>query len=428
MERCGNLMHEIELNLLQEIEKGRNEIIEFLRKLIRFPSVTGQEKDIQEFISSELESMGLKIDMFEPDVDKLKKSPYYEKIKIGYEGRPNVVGIYKGSGGGRSLLFNGHVDVCDPGPREAWKHDPFGGVIENGKLYGRGASDMKSGLAAMTMALKFILDQGIELKGDVILEYVVDEENTSNGTLACILKDYRADAAINCEASDLEIQPAVSGSMWFEILVRGRSASMSRIWEHVSPIEQGYKIFQAIKELYEIRVKEKKHPLYPDPRGALGLFVGVFQSGTFPSNPPEICIIKGRMGILPNEKVEDAQREFIEFIKERAKLDPWLRYNPPEVKFKGYCGAPAEIDPNHPIVQTFKEAFKESLGREAVVKGHEGASDMRILVWEGIPTIVFGPGTITQMHATNEWVNVNDVIEATKVIALGILKWCGYKT
>jgi len=410
---------------LEEVERRRDEIIGFLRELVKRPSLTGNEKEIQEFIAGQLEKMDLQIDMWDLDVDELKKHPDYEPRHIDYKDRPNLVGRYKGKGGGKSLIFNGHVDVCSPGPREAWKFDPFSAMIHEGKMYGRGASDMKSGLAAMTMALKILLDKGIEPKGDVILEYVIGEENTSNGTLATVLRGYRADAAINAEASDLEVQPAVSGSMWFEITVRGRSASMSRIWEAVSPIEQGYKIFEAIKDLYEIRVSEKRHPLYPDPRGALGLFVGVFESGEFPSVPPEICRIKGRMGILPNEKVEEAQKEFIDFILERAKLDPWLRMHPPEVRFAGYLGAPAQIDPSHPFCITVADCFKEATGREALVKGHEGASDMRVLVSAGIPTVVFGPGTITQMHAVNEWVELKDLIEATKVMALVITRWCG---
>ena len=420
-------MNEIKQRVLEEIERRRGEIIGFLKRLIRFPSVTGEELGIQRFIAKTFDDMDLQVDVWELDIDELKKHPAYEPAKIEYEDRPNVVGVYKGRGGGRSLLFNGHVDVCSPGPREAWRHDPFGAEVEGGRLYGRGASDMKSGLASMIMALRCVLEAGVEVRGDVVLECVVDEEYTSNGTLGCVLRGYRADAAINCEASDMEVQPAQSGSMWFEVLVRGRSASMSRIWEHVSPIEQGYKVFRAIQDLYRIRVSEKRHPLYPDPRGALGLFVGVFTSGDFPSNPPELCVIKGRMGILPNEKVEEAQREFIEFLENRARLDPWLRFNPPEVSFKGYLGTPSEISPDHPICTTVKEAFREALGREPLVKGHEGASDMRVLVQAGIPTLIFGPGTITQMHAMNEWVRVEDVVDATKVMALTILKWCGYE-
>lgn len=420
-------MRGVKSRLLEEIEERKEEIIDLLREMVRIPSVTGEEGEIQRFISNYLEDMGLEVDVFELDIEELRKSPHYERTKQGYEGRPNVVATLRGYGGGRSIIFNGHVDVCDPGSREAWRHDPWGGKIEDGRLYGRGASDMKGGLAAMTMAVRAIIDMGIKPRGDIILQYVVDEENTGNGTLACILRGYKGDAAINAEASDLEIQPAVSGSIWFEVVVRGRSSSMSRIWEHISPIEQGFKVYKAIRDLYLIRVREKRHPLYPDPRGALGLFVGVFQSGRYPSSPPEICILRGRMGILPNEDLEEAKRELREHILTSAHLDPWLRENPPEVNFKGYCGAPAEIDPKHPIVETAKEAYREVFRREAVVRGHEGASDMRILMWEGIPTIVFGPGTITQMHAIDEWVSLESVIDATKVMTLTILRWCGYK-
>ncbi|NIM45133.1 MAG: ArgE/DapE family deacylase [Nitrososphaeria archaeon] len=417
---------DIKTPVFELIEKHRDEIVGFLKKIIQIPSVTGEEKEIQEFFAAKLQEMGLEVDVWEPREEELRRHPAYMPSKKDYRDRPNVVGTYKGSKEGRSLLFNGHVDVIPPEPLEAWSHDPWGGEIKNGKLYGRGASDMKGGLAAMTMAMDMLLRAGIKPKGDIILEYVVDEEWTGNGTLAAILKGYNAKAGISCEASDLEIQPATTGSMWFSIKVRGKTASMSRPWEAVSAVEKGYKVYQAINDLQEIRIIDKRHPLYPDPRGSLSCFVGVFQSGTFPSAPPDLCLIRGRMGVLPSEDPKEAQRELIRHVEAAAKLDPWLRKYPPEVKFVDLCAEPAEIDSDHPIVKTLVQSFGGTLNRESIIKGHDGAADTRFFNNYGqTPTVIFGPGTITQMHASDEWIRIEDLIDSVKVLASVIIDWCG---
>lgn len=412
--------------VLNHIDNCRDEVIGFLRDLISIPSVTGEEKDIQEFIASKLKDWGLKYDMWFINEEELLKYPLAEKIKLSYKNRPMLVGIVKGEGGGRSLAFNGHIDVIPAGPRSSWSYDPFKGEIVNGRLYGRGASDMKSGVAAYTMAVKLLLDVGVKPLGDIYLHYVIDEEYSSNGTLAALLRGYVADGAINAEASDMEIQPAVSGSMWFKIKVKGRTASMSRIWEGVNVIEQAYKIYETIKRFYDIRVLEKKHPLYPDPRGALALFIGMFNAGSYPSVIPDEAEMRGRMGLLPGETISGAISELKNFILKYCETDPWLKHNPPEISQEGYAGEGVEIQLNHPLVLTLMNAYRKSLNSEPIVKGHEGATDMRILMKMGVPTICFGPGTITQMHAYNEWVDLKNVINAVKVMATMILDWCGY--
>jgi acetylornithine deacetylase len=152
------------------INDNQNEIVNFLCKLISYPSVTGDERNIQGFISNWLrDRLAVNVDVWEPDLEELKKHPGYVAVNRDYKDRPNVVGLQKGKGGGRSLLFNGHVDVIPADPQEAWNTNPWEGVVRDGRIYGRGASDMKAGLAAYSMAMDAIIQSGIKLKGDVIL-------------------------------------------------------------------------------------------------------------------------------------------------------------------------------------------------------------------------------------------------------------------
>jgi acetylornithine deacetylase len=418
----------VEERVTEWIDQERETILDFLRRLVAIPSVTGSELEVQKFISSKLEGMSLHVDRWEPDIGEISKHPAYLPPEKDYRDRPNVVGVYKGGGGGRSLLFNGHVDVIPSGPEDAWVHPPFGAMMEGTRLYGRGASDMKSGLAAMTMALDAVLHLGIRLKGDVILEYTMDEEATGNGTLACVTRGYKADAGICCETSSLHVQPACIGRIWFEILVRGKPAGIQRRWEGVNAIEKGYAIVQAVSELERIRIDAAAHPLYPDRRGSLPCMVGVFQSGSFPSAFPDTCILKGSIATLPGEETPQVKAAFVDQLLSFSKSDPWLKDHPPEVRFAGYCGDPAEISPDHPIVRTLSRKFRAIQGKDPQITGRQGAADIRYLIKYGqTPTVIFGPGLTEQMHANSEWVDVNDVIAATKILALTVLEWCGYE-
>ena len=411
---------------LEFVDKRRDAIIGFLRKLLSFPSITGAELEIQSFIAGKLRQMGLEVDMWEPDHEALKAHPGYVPVKGGYRDRPNVVGIFKGTGNGRSLLFNGHSDVIPPGSLDAWDHQPFSGDIQGNRLYGRGASDMKSGLAAMTMALDTLIQMDVKLEGDVILEYTIDEELSGNGTLACVMKGYQADAGICCETSSLHVQPACIGRIWFEIVVRGKPVGIQRRWEGVNAIEKGYEVVKAVANLEAIRINKLSHPLYPDNLSSLPCMVGMFESGSFPSAFPDVCTLKGSIASLPGEETDDVKQSFMDHINKFAKTDSWLREHPPEVKFVGYCGDSAEIPRDHPIVMTVCEHFKSVTGREPNITGRQGAADTRYLIKYGqTPTVIFGPGLTEQMHATNEWVNIEDVITATKTLALTIMEWCG---
>ena len=423
------MLDRIKQNVLSAVDERRDEIIRFLQDLIHFQSVTGNEAGIQDFISRYLAAMNLNVDKWELNQQELRKHPGYLPVDASYRNRPNVVGVYRGKGGGRSLLINGHVDVIPVEPIADWSHNPWSADITDGRLYGRGASDMKSGLAAMTMALDTILRLDVALKGDVIMEYTIDEELSGNGTVACIMKGYHADAGICCETSSLHVEPASIGRIWFEINVRGKPAGIQRRWEGVNGIEKGYRIFEAINDFERIRIEKIRHPLYPDPREALPCAVGVFNAGTYASAFPSSCLLKGSMAALPGEDSRKVKQEFEDYIMAAARDDPWMKDHLPEVLWKGYFAEPAEIPVDHPICTTMTENFELVAGTKALVTGRMGAADTRHLIKYGnTPTVIFGPGLTSQMHATDEWVNLDDLIVATKTIALSIVDWCGANT
>ncbi|MGN1030253.1 MAG: ArgE/DapE family deacylase [Butyricicoccaceae bacterium] len=409
------------------MQEHRDESISFLQSIIRIPSVTGDEGSIQAYIAQYLEQLGLSVDSFIPDLEELKRHPAYVEPMQPYENRPDVVGVYKGQGGGRSLLFNGHIDVIPEGAAENWEHDPWSGDIADGKLYGRGASDMKAGVAAMTMALKAVLDSGIKLKGDVIMEYVMDEELTGNGTLACVMKGYKADAGICCETSSMCVQPGSIGRIWYEIQVKGKAAGIQRRYEGINGIDLGYIVKQAVSEFEKVRIEKISHPLYPVIEEAIPCMIGQFESGTYASAFPDSCLMKGSMATVPGEDSKQVKDEFVAFIQNyAAERSEWLRDNPPQVRFVGYFAEPSEIPQSAPIVQTLIRNFTEQTGTQPTISGRQGAADIRHLNKYGdTPTVIFGPGLTEQMHANNEWVYVEDYLASINILAHTIVEWCG---
>jgi acetylornithine deacetylase len=413
--------------VISHIDDSKQEIVNFLRKLISFPSVTGNEEDIQTFISNWLnDRLGITVDVWEPDLEQLKKHPGYVPVDKDYKNRPNVVGVYKGKGAGRSLLFNGHVDVIPAGPAEAWNTDPWGGTVKDGKIYGRGASDMKAGLAAYSMAMDAVIRSGLKLKGDVILEYTVDEELSGNGTLATITRGYKADAGISGETSSMNVQPACIGRIWYEIHVKGKPAGIQHQWDGVNAIDKGYMVVKAVSEFQQVRMRKVSHHLYPNIRETIPCLVGVFQAGSYPSAFPDSCLLKGSMATVPGEDSDTVKRELAEHLKSAASSDPWMKENPPSIRYTGYFAEPSEIPDDHSIVRTLQSTYEEALGAKPNISGRTGAADIRFLnKYANTPTVIFGPGPTDQMHATNEYTRIEDLIAATKIYALTLLKWCG---
>jgi acetylornithine deacetylase len=412
--------------ILDAVDAKTAEIAAFLARLIQFDSETGKEGPIQEFIAATLKGMGLDVDQWVPDLEELSKHPaFYPAEGRDFSGRPNVVGTLRGDPSARSLLFNGHVDTIPFTPVGDWAFSPLSGELKEGKILGRGSSDMKGGLAAMTMALKTLLDIGLRPRGSVILEYVMDEEVSGLGTLACVTRGYKADAGISLETSDLHVQPACIGRLWFVVEVRGKPAGISRRWEAINALDKGYEISKAIEDLEAIRVKTLSHPLFPDPRGAMPCAVGKFEAGHYASATPDRAVLRGSMGLLPQEDIEQVKRDFQAFIRNFCDADPWLSANQPRVWFEGLIAEGAEIAPDHPIVTTVARGYEAVVGEPPVFSGRMGAADTRFLIRHGdTPTVIFGPGVTAQMHATNEWLPLENLVIATKTLALSIHDWC----
>lgn len=417
---------ELQKQIHDWIELHREEGTHFLQKLVRIPSIQRNEQEAQLLIADKLRALALDVDVWEPDGEALESHPYFCSPRNRFTGSPNVVGVLKGVGGGRSLLLNSHMDVVPEGNRDQWQDDPFSGNVVDGKLYGRGATDMKGGTASLLMAVEAIQRLGMKLKGDVIFESVIEEESGGAGTLAAIVKGYRADAALIPEPTNLRIFPKQQGSMWFRIEVKGRTAHGGTRYEGVSAIEKSMAVIQHIRELEEHRNARILDPMYANNPIPIPINIGVIQGGNWPSSVSDTVKLEGRMGVAPEEKLDDAKEEMSQWMVRLSEKDTWFEAHPPSVEWFGAQWVPGSVDLDHPLIQVLMQQYREVKHNDPTIEASPWGTDGGLLTQLGeTPCIVFGPGITQVAHYPNEHIVLERVFEAAEIIALTLIHWCG---
>lgn len=423
-----------ESKVLDLIDENREEIIEFLRRLISFKTVTPQDgakaqgddyRDLQNYVGKTLKELNFSIEMWEADSSELKGFPGSGVIESrDLSNMPVLVGKLEGNGKAKSLILNGHYDVVPVGIIENWKHDPFKGEIEDNKIFGRGANDMKGGIAAMLHAIKFIQEAGVNLSGDLTVETVPDEEATCMGTLVCCQRGITADAAIIPEPTNMKVLVAMRGSMYGTITVFGRAGHAELTQPHwteggaVNAISKAVKIISALEELtdeWRTRPDKQHRFLHPDI-----IIPTVINGGEWAVMYPEKVEIKFGAIFIPGTR--NKRQEIEEKLMSAANNDSWLKEHPPKLETGTWLYG-AEINENEPIVKTGMAALKD-LGIEPALTGFGSLTDaVHLINYSKIPTISIGPN-YGSAHMTDEFVEIGQLIDTTKALALAIMRWC----
>lgn len=418
-------MKEYEHRVRKWLKENQTKGIKLLQRLVQENSTRGNESSAQAILIEKCRQLGLHLDIWEIDRNELIRHPSFFCDRKNFAGNPNAVAVLKGTGNGRSLILNGHIDVVPVGDEQNWKHDPFSGHIEDGKLYGRGSTDMKGGTVALLMALESIIKSGVHLKGDVIFQSVIEEESGGAGTLAAVLKGYQADGAIIPEPTNLKIFPKQQGSMWFRILVKGKAAHGGTRYEGVSAIEKSIIVLKRLEVLEKERNQKITDPLYDKIPIPIPINIGKISSGDWPSSVPDEAIIEGRMGVAPEETMESAQKEMENSLAQLAKNDPWFQKNPPQVEWFGARWHPGYIEEGHPLQEILSNSFIEIKKEQPIIEASPWGTDGGLLSNVGnIPVVVFGPGTTKVAHDANEHIVLEDMFSASEIIALTIMRWC----
>jgi acetylornithine deacetylase len=425
------------------IETRRDELVDIVRWLVGFDTTsvdlspgsthtTNDEGALQAYVAEELAGLGAEVDQWEPDPDEFREHPMMPPWHH-WRGRPLTVGTLRGAGGGRSLVVNGHIDVVDAGEESRWTSPPFAAEVRDDRIYGRGAVDMKGGVAAALFALKALAAGGIRLAGDVFFEAVPDEETCAMGTVAAIARGYRAEAGLVPEPTRLNLWAATRGLLHGTLTVEGRSAHAEMNQPHwrdsggVNAIQKAALVLAGLDRLTAEWAEraDKRHPLLGTP----SVNPTMIRGGSFISNVPERCDVavnttylpgnadSAGYGSIPRGELENA-------VEQAAHSDEWLAEHPPSWSwYTDY--PPSEIDHGSPILAVAREAGAQ-LGLDVEIEGIDTTYDGALLtLFAGTPSPAFGPGDLRRAHAPNEWIGIDELELGAKVYARAIAGWCG---
>jgi acetylornithine deacetylase len=428
-------------------------LLALLRELIAIPSLDGEEATAQQRVAAWMHAEGFTTDVWPIDLDELARHPDWCH-EVDRDEALGVVGWIDeraaGRSAGRDLLFNGHIDVVPAGDGSAWTTPPWHPAVRDGRVYGRGAVDMKGGLCCALFAAKAVRDAGVRLRGRLSVASVVGEEDGGTGTLGTLLRGHTADAAVVTEPTRLRVVPAQAGSLMFRLIVHGLSAHGCVREEGVNAVEKFVPLLVALRRLEAQRcgvagagspdaaaasglrapraavAGDPHSPLFSGYRLPWPIEVGIVRAGDWASSVPDTLVAEGRYGVAVGEDMAAARRAFEVAIARAAAGDPWLAAHPPDVEWWGGRFAPAVTADDDPIVTTLVGAATDVTGSAPAVEGVTYGADMRLLVNVGrIPTVLFGPGDVRVAHMPDEYVPVAELRVAAEALVLTAIRFCG---
>lgn len=415
--------------IMAAVEAGFDRQIAFLEQLVRHASLRNQEGAVQDFVEAELRKRGYAVDRFRTDASQIGKHPAFSPATVDYTDSWNLVASREPRvGGGRSLALNAHVDVVPSGPEQRWSHPPFEPVRDGDWLYGRGAGDMKAGLAAAVFALDAIEAAGLALRGPVQIQSVVEEESTGNGAATVLARGHRADAILIAEPTDEQLVRANSGVLKFAIAVQGVPTHPRDPHKGRSAIDLAVQLIAHLKRLEQRWIEERlSHPLFAGIANPVALTVGTIGGGEWIASFPSECRIEGRVGFYPGDDPQGRAREFERFVAQATAADPAFRgVVPPHVEWVGVMQAGYELVPGSQAEQALAKAHSlANTGQELRSYVMTAYLDSAVFAVHGsMPALVYGP-VAENVHAIDERVSLSSLLRVTRTIALFAADWCG---
>ncbi len=416
-----------ENHILEMVDDLSKDIIDFTCRLVSEPSTLGNEMTVLKVMHEELVGLGFgSVKKVPIDSASLKVHPGFAEVPWDYDHRYNLVAIENASGaGGKSALFNGHLDVVSPQPTRFWDTDPFRPEIRDGWIYGRGAGDMKSGVAAMTYAVHAVKKAGFGFNAPVTVETVIDEECSGNGALACIAGGYDAEAVLIPEPFGPTILTHQVGVLWFKVTVCGKPVHVLSAGSGTNAIEKSYLLIEALREFEDALNQKEIPPAYRHIDHPLNLNIGIIKGGDWPSTVPAEVELHGRMSYFPGHAYEDICRRIRKVVKDAANADPWLRENSPRVEFYGFKSDGHSLSRNLPAFDILNICHKSLTGLDAEEHICTCTTDLRSFIHFGQgQATCFGP-VAENIHGSNERVNIDSVLHVCKAYALFLARWSG---
>lgn len=414
--------------ILDAVDNAFDAQLQTTKDFVAIPSTRGAEGPCQDMIGDLLRARDYEVDDWHIDIDELAGQRGVGIIEHDFSKARSVVGSYRPTtNAGKSLILQGHCDVVPTGPLDMWDTPPFSPVIKDGKMYGRGACDMKSGTIGALYALDAIKAAGLMPTARIHFQSVIEEESTGVGALSTLQRGYRADACFIPEPTGGKMVRAQIGVIWFRIKVRGFPAHVFEAGIGANAIKAAYHLIQAVEQLeVEWNKRAETAPYYDKVTHPLNFNPGIIKGGDWASSVPAWCDVDCRIAILPGWSVQECQAEILASIDNAARAHRFLANNPPVVEWSGYQSEGYVLTNAEAPEAAFAKAF------DAVYGGGKpddlvftALTDTRFYGLNyGIPGLSFGPEG-KAMHGFNEYVDVESLRKTTKAMALFIAEWCG---
>jgi acetylornithine deacetylase len=398
-----------------------------LQQLVRIPSPVGQEGDAQALVSRHMREIGLAVDSFDLDPAVLSHHPGFNSSPRTYVGRPCVVGRRTGSGHGRSLLLNAHIDTVPVEAPESWMHPPYAGVIDGTRLYGRGSCDDKAGIIESLLVVHAIAEAGIALAGDLTIASVIEDESTGNGSLACVERGYTADGVIIVDGTWPErFIVSHMGHVSFRIDLAGVAGHATSAGPN--PIGAVGLVVEGLREF-----AERQNALHAIPWGTkrdpIFVTVGTIHGGVWPGSVPARCVLEGQYGFPPPGSCEAARQELRATLDEVSRRPDWPLTEPAGIDFMGLETEPELGDPTNPIVDLLRGTVRRRQHaelQESVIVGHCDLRHYTKARSGGTSAAcLYGPGGGRNVHGADEYFELAHLPVVAATLASVALRWCG---
>jgi len=397
----------------------RDRLIADLRALVRIPSITGSEEAVTVWVADALRDLGLAVEVLRPDPAAVRADPDWPGEEMARTSLPVVIGR-AGRAGGRRVILSGHLDVVPPGDPATWTVDPWAGEIREDRLYGRGACDMKGGVASILGATRALAAAGdlARLDGELIVAMVPSEEDGGQGTLAAIRAGVGGGVAVIAEPSGLDVVVAHAGAITFRLTVPGRAAHASRRLEGVSALDKLFVLGRALEADETRRNEAETDPLMT----VLGLpyptIIGIVGGGEWASTVLDRVVADGRYGVRLGQSPADAEADLRAAIATACAADDFLRDHPATVEITGARFGSARVPSDHPLPVGLAETVEAVTGRRPALLGEPYGADMQMFVNVGAtPCVIFGPGDVRVAHSADEYVPLAEVVDCARVLA-----------
>ncbi|MSO94613.1 MAG: M20/M25/M40 family metallo-hydrolase [Thermoleophilia bacterium] len=438
-------LSELEQRVVDAIAARSDELVAFAAALVGFDTTARELEDppreeaaLQAYLAARLAAAGASVEVFEPSRAEVEGKPLVPP-GLGFTGRPQLVARFVGAGGGKSLLFNGHIDAVSYEPRGQWTSDPLAAEVRDGMLYGRGSCDMKGGVAAMAFAAETLASLGIRLAGDLVVATNTDEESSGAGSQALVQHGVSADAGIVTEATGFTVWVACRGSEYGEIVVPGRTGHAEVEHGHwhdggaVNAIEKAMLVLAALQSLRENWRKQHRfrHPYLSVP----DIVPTMVKAGEWAVTYPAECRIGIAVLYQPVQADadgwgSDVRAEVEGWVARAAAADSWLAEHPPRIEWWPNGVMPMEIPEDEPIVAVMREVNRD-LGLPDRLHGldswYDGATFTQ---FAATPSIGYGPAGFSPdgakiAHTIDEHVPVDDLVTVAQALAVAALRFCG---